>query len=111
MGTIKKIKLIVTDFIRYIYQETHYYTPSLQRYIIMGKPSNEEEVRKDPIKKPLNSFMLYSRAERKKISDANPKLHNAEISKRLGASWKALSDKDRKAFTEEAKRLRQIYLA
>lgn len=48
--------------------------------------------------------------ERKRISEENPKLHNSEISKRLGASWKMLSEEERKPFAEEAKRLRQIHI-
>ena len=48
--------------------------------------------------------------ERKRISEENPKLHNSEISKRLGASWKMLSEEERKPFSEEAKRLRQIHI-
>ena len=37
-------------------------------------------------------------------------MHNSEISKRLGASWKELSEEDRKPFAEEAKRLRQLHM-
>jgi len=62
------------------------------------------------IKRPMNSFMVWSRMERKRISEENPKLHNSEISKRLGASWKMLSEEERKPFAEEAKRLRQIHI-
>jgi len=62
------------------------------------------------IKRPMNSFMVWSRMERKRISIENPKMHNSEISKRLGASWKALSEEERKPYAEEAKRLRQIHI-
>ena len=62
------------------------------------------------IKRPMNSFMVWSREERKRISTENPKMHNSEISKRLGASWKALSEEERKPYAEEAKRLREIHI-
>ena len=66
--------------------------------------------KKEHIKRPMNSFMVWSRIERKKISEANPKMHNSEISKRLGQSWKLLSEEDRKPYAEEAKRLRQLHM-
>lgn len=37
-------------------------------------------------------------------------MHNSEISKRLGAEWKQLSEKDKRPFIDEAKRLRQLHM-
>ncbi|XP_070623468.1 transcription factor SOX-15 [Erythrolamprus reginae] len=68
-------------------------------------PSEEERV-----KRPPNSFMVWSSVQRRRIARERPELHNSQISKLLGAAWKRLDEAQKRPFIDEAKRLRTLHL-
>ena len=61
------------------------------------------------VRRPMNAFMVWSQIERRRISAEDPTLHNAEISRRLGARWRRLSTAERRPYVEEADRLRVLH--
>ena len=59
------------------------------------------------IKRPMNSFMLWSKSERKRLAQENPEKDNSEVSTMLGHKWKEMSAQDKQPFVVQATKLKE----
>ncbi|KAI6654243.1 high mobility group (HMG)-box containing transcription factor [Oopsacas minuta] len=68
-----------------------------------AKHRQEEHKDSQRIKRPKNSFILFSMGQRKQLLKENPCLDNNKVSKILGEKWKNLDAKSKSNFNELAK--------
>eukprot|EP00899_Mesostigma_viride_P005406 jgi/Mesvir1/14867/Mv05480-RA.1 len=62
----------------------------------------KKEKMKDHPKRPQNAYMMFCNDERKDVQAKNPGLAPPEVSKLLGAQWKAMPEEQKEQYQERA---------
>uniref|UniRef100_A0A673IB32 SRY-box transcription factor 8b n=1 Tax=Sinocyclocheilus rhinocerous TaxID=307959 RepID=A0A673IB32_9TELE len=78
-----EIQLRITE-IHYTLTEIH-----IKNSLPMPVRVNGSSRSKPHVKRPMNAFMVWAQAARRKLADQYPHLHNAELSKTLGKLWRS----------------------
>ena len=73
------------------------------------KPREKKLKDENAPKRPTTGYMLYCKYARTEIKEANPGKKMTEISKILGATWKELSEEDKKPYTKKASKDKKRY--
>ncbi|KAJ2002364.1 hypothetical protein GGI04_003368 [Coemansia thaxteri] len=64
-----------------------------------------------PLKKPMNSFLLYSAERRVQLRQTHPDLNTTQQSTILAREWASLPEEEKEKYRAEAKQLRDDYNA
>ncbi|KOC68738.1 Transcription factor Sox-9-B [Habropoda laboriosa] len=101
--------IILIGYATFYYTLPPYVTFTGYDWTLLPVTSRAGGRRSAHVKRPMNAFMVWAQAARRRLADQYPQLHNAELSKTLGKLWRILSDGEKQPFVEEAERLRNAH--
>jgi hypothetical protein len=71
---------------------------------VSNVPDKKKRAKKDPnAPKKYSGFMVFSEENREKVKSENPDIEFADISRKLGALWNALTTEEKEEYNEKAK--------
>eukprot|EP00274_Cyanoptyche_gloeocystis_P004542 CAMPEP_0196653042 /NCGR_PEP_ID=MMETSP1086-20130531/2606_1 /TAXON_ID=77921 /ORGANISM="Cyanoptyche gloeocystis , Strain SAG4.97" /LENGTH=564 /DNA_ID=CAMNT_0041984007 /DNA_START=34 /DNA_END=1728 /DNA_ORIENTATION=+ len=80
-------------------------------YFVPACPMGAQASGKPKVKRPQNSFLVFSNVYRPKLRAEHKNMSNAEVSKLLGEKWKNLSASEKQKYVEQAHRIKQEFNA
>ncbi len=76
-----------------------------RRFNTNNNPSSSREDGGKEVKRPLNSFMLFSKKYRKIFKEQDKSLDNQEVSRLLGKKWGSMSSQEKEPYVQEAEEI------
>jgi len=79
--------------------------------LVPKESSTKNKKEKDPAapKRPKSSYIIFCGAKRDEIKKKNPDIKAKDILSKLGEMWKALNDKQKKKYVDEANKDKERY--
>lgn len=71
-----------------------------------AKAAKKAKAKKDGVKRPLSSYMLFAKSVRGKVVEQNPTLKITEVASKIGELWKGLSEGEKNKYKAQAERLK-----
>jgi len=85
--------------------------PAAQVMLLASQQQQMAINKRNRVKRPMNSFLLFSNEMRPILQAQNKDQSNAQISKLLGNAWKALPIEEKKRYVERAAKIKTDFSA
>ena len=108
---VKYEKMAATDKARYESEMKDYVPPKGSKEDAKNSKAKKPKAKKDPNapKKPLTSFMLFSKEVRTRIQKENPSMTFGELGKKIGELFRGLSSSEKQKYEDMFKEEKERY--